>query len=211
MKIAVVTESSTVDKNKDVMEALQGFGHEVINAGMKKADGEPALTYIETSLIAALLLNLKIVDFIVGGCGTGQGFFNGIVQYPGISCGLIQDPTDAWLFGQINGGNSISLALNKGYGWAGDINLKFIFEKLFSVEFGCGYPAHRREIQKKARITLAEISKKVHLPFETIIAEMDNEIIKNALTFPGVWEIIKNAADDGSKLKNILVKRYNNL
>ncbi len=42
------------------------------------------------------------------------------MQYPGVSCGLIADPLDAWLFSMINAGNCISLALNKGYGWAGE-------------------------------------------------------------------------------------------
>jgi ribose 5-phosphate isomerase RpiB len=206
VKIAIVTESSTVDKNKDVAEALKGFEHEVINIGMKKAEGEPTLSYMETSLIAAILLDLKAVDFVVGGCGTGQGFFNAVLQYPGISCGLIQDPTDAWLFAQINGGNCISLALNKGYGWAGDVNLKFIFEKLFSVEFGSGYPEHRKDIQKKARQTLSDLSRKAHLSFDSIIEIMDNDVLKNALTFPGIGELIQKA--DDSKLKKALEKRY---
>lgn len=208
MKIAVVTESSTVDKNKDVIEALKGFDHEVINAGMKKAEGEPSLNYIETSLIGAILLKLGVVDFVVGGCGTGQGFFNAIVQYPGITCGLIQDPTDAWLFAQINGGNSISLALNKGYGWAGDVNLKFIFEKLFSVEFGSGYPSHRKEIQKDARELLNEISLKAHKPFIQIIEEMNSTTIKKVLTLPGMMELIESAPPSGLKLKEALLLRY---
>jgi len=205
VKIAVVTESSTVEKNKDVIEALKGFGHEIINAGMKNEEGEPPLTYIETSLIGAILIKLGVVDFVVGGCGTGQGFFNAIVQYPGITCGLIQDPADAWLFAQINAGNSISLALNKGYGWAGDVNLKFVLEKLFSVEFGCGYPAHRKEIQKKARGQLLEISDKVHKPFAQIIEEMDSLTLKKVLTFPGIMELIETAPD--SELKEALLLR----
>ena len=41
MKIVVVTESSTVEKNKDVIAALDGFGHEIINIGMKKLENEP--------------------------------------------------------------------------------------------------------------------------------------------------------------------------
>lgn len=206
MKIAIVTESSTVERNRDVEEALKGFGHEIINIGMKKAEGEPSLSYIETSLIAAVLLELKAVDFVVGGCGTGQGFFNAVLQYPGISCGLIQDPTDAWLFAQINGGNCISLALNKGYGWAGDVNLKFIFEKLFSVEFGSGYPEHRKEIQKKARQTLFDLSRKTHLPFASIIEIIDGEVLKKALTFPGVRELVRQAG--ASSLKEALEKKY---
>ena len=56
------------------------------------------------------------------------------MQYPGVFCGHIMTPLDAWLFRQINGGNCISLALNQGYGWAADVNLKFIFDRFFSVE-----------------------------------------------------------------------------
>ena len=208
MKIVVVTESSTVEKNKDVIAALDGFGHEIINIGMKKLENEPSLSYIETSFIGAMMLELGVADFVVGGCGTGQGFFNGIVQFPGVSCGLIQDPTDAWLFAQINGGNSISLALNKGYGWAGDVNLKFVFEKLFSVEFGCGYPELRREIQKNAREKLKKLSIDVHYPIKEILEKIDITIIKNSLNYPGVLELIENAAD--SEVKNTLLNRYKN-
>ena len=86
------------------------------------------------------------------------------------------------------------------------MNLKFIFEKLFSVEFGCGYPEHRKEIQKKARQTLADISRKVHLPFETIVEALDAEVLKKALTFPGVWDLVQSAGD--SRLKKALEKRY---
>jgi hypothetical protein len=50
MKIAVVTESSTVDKNEDVGEALNCFGHEGINVGMKKLEGEPPLINLTRSL-----------------------------------------------------------------------------------------------------------------------------------------------------------------
>ncbi len=211
MKIGVVTEASTVDKNKDVIEALNGFGHKILNAGMKKADDQPALSYLETSLISAILLKLNVVDFVVGGCGTGQGYFNAIMQFPGISCGLILDPVDAWLFAQVNGGNSISLSLNKGDGLGGNINLKFIFEKLFSVEFGCGYPEHRKIPQKEAREALAKLSEKAHFPFDVIIDEMDYTVMKKVLTFPGIWQIIDGAPDNDSKLKRTLYKRYKNL
>ncbi len=208
MKIGVVTEGSTADKNKDVIEALQGLGHEIINAGMKKAEGGPELNYIETALIGAILLELKAVDFIVGGCGTGQGFVNAIVQFPGVSCGLIQEPADAWLFARINGGNSISLSLNKGYGWAGNINLKFIFEKLFSVESGSGYPEHRKLPQEKARKVFASLSAAAHKPFHSIIEDMDGDLLKKALSFPGVWELVKASGDSGSKTRKALEKRY---
>lgn len=211
MKIAVVTEASTVDRNKDVIEALDGFGHEVINAGMRKAENEPLLSYLETSIISAILLKLKVVDLVVGGCGTGQGYFNAVMQFPGIFCGLLQDPVDAWLFAQVNAGNTISLALNKGYGLAGGVNLKFIFEKLFSVEFGCGYPEHRKIPQTEARAALIKLSEQSHMPFELIVEAIDDTVMRKVLTFPGMIQLIDNAPGDNQKLKRILKTRFENL
>ena len=131
MRIAVINEVSSQDKNPKVMEALANVPAEVFNVGMTGAGNEPELTYIHTGLMAAIALNSGAADLVIGGCGTGQGFLISAMQYPNVFCGLILDSLDAWLFSQINGGNCISLALNKGFGWAGDINLKYIFEKLF--------------------------------------------------------------------------------
>jgi ribose 5-phosphate isomerase RpiB len=128
MRIAVINETSAADRNADILAALQGRGHEVINAGMRKNFEPPELQYIQTGLMTALLLNTGRVDLVVGGCGTGQGFMMSASQYPGVLCGHILTPLDAWLFAQINNGNCISLALNQGYGWAGDVNLRHIFD-----------------------------------------------------------------------------------
>jgi hypothetical protein len=35
----------------------------------------------------------------------------------------IVDPTDAFLFGQINDGNAIAIPYAKGFGWAAELNL----------------------------------------------------------------------------------------
>ncbi len=191
MKIAVINETSAADKNKDILTALGGRGHDIINAGMKKTGAQPELTYIHTGLLAGMLLNLKRVDLVVGGCGTGQGFLNSVMQYPGVCCGLIQNPLDAWLFGQINGGNCISLALNYGYGWAGGINLKFIFDRLFSLdEFGKGYPPHRQESQQQSRRTLKGVSAVTHRPLVEIFSSLDDSVIQPVLTYPGVAKLI---------------------
>ncbi len=126
MKIAIISETSAGDRNPDIISALDGRGHEVFNVGMKKGGTEPQLGYTETGFLTGLLLHTGRVDFVVGGCGTGQGYLDSAMQYPGVFAGLVLDSLDAWLFTQINGGNCLSLALNKGYGWAGDVNLKFI-------------------------------------------------------------------------------------
>jgi len=207
MKIAVVNETSSADKNKDVIAALEGRGHTIINAGMTKTGAEPELTYIHTGLLSALLLNLKTVDLVVGGCGTGQGYMNSVMQYPNVFCGLIQNPLDAWLFGQINGGNCISLALNFGYGWAGDINLKFIFDRLFSLEaFGLGYPPHRQQSQQQSLRSLADVSVAAHKSFAQILSSLDESVLKPVLNYPGVQELLDIDSIKDSQIKEALAK-----
>ncbi len=207
MKIAVVNETSAADKNADILSALKEHGHDVINAGMTKNFAKPEITYIHTGLISAILLNLGRVDFVVGGCGTGQGYLNSVMQYPGVFCGHILNSLDAWLFTQINGGNCISLMLNQGYGWAADINLQFIFDRIFSVESGAGYPAHRKDSQRESRETLAAVSASTHLPFSEIIATLPDEIIKPAIEYPGVKELIDVDSIGDSDLKAAFQKQ----
>lgn len=190
MKIAVINETSAGDRNADVMAALEGRGHEIINAGMTKTGGAPELTYIHTGLLAALLLNSGRVEYVVGGCGTGLGFLNSVVQYPNIVCGLVADPIAAWLFTQINGGNCVSLPMLYQFGWAGDVNFRFIFDRIFSVEPGVGYPAHRQASQRESRKTLFDISKKTHRGMAEILSVLDAGIVRTVLTFPGVMETL---------------------
>jgi len=207
MRIAVVNETSAADKNVDIITALDGFGHDVVNAGMKKTGTQPELSYIHTGLMAAILLNARTVDFIVGGCGTGQGFLNSVMQYPGISCGLITSPLDGWLFMQINGGNCISLQLNQGYGWAGNENLKFIFEKLFSVEKGFGYPLHRREPQRQSRLLLEKLNNLTHKSMLEIIPLLPEEVINPVISYPGFLHLIESGGKTGQPILSALQKR----
>ncbi len=208
MKIAVINETSAADKNKDILAALEGRGHEIINAGMTRTGAEPELTYIHTGLLAAMLLNLKRADLVIGGCGTGQGFLNSVMQYPGVFCGLIQNPLDAWLFGQINGGNCISLALNLSYGWAGDINLKFIFDQLFSLEeFGKGYPPHRQQSQQQSIRTLKGVSQATHRDFAQIVGALEDSVIKPVLSYPSVAELLNVEVVEDGQIKKALLSR----
>lgn len=178
MKIAVINEVSASARNGDLIKALEKTGHDIFNMGMTGPEDQPELTYIHTGLMAGMLLNSGAADFVVGGCGTGQGFLNSAMQYPGVFCGLIADPLDGWLFTQINGGNCISLPLNKGYGWAGDVNLDFIFEKLFACEIGAGYPEHRKESQKESRDILKKLSIEAHKSMEEILKTVPAHILE---------------------------------
>lgn len=179
MRVAVINEISAYAKNPDILSALSEIeGVSVLNVGMTRPDEEPVLTYIHTGLMAGLLLNAGACDLVVGGCGTGQGFLNSAMQYPGVFCGLILNPLDAWLFSKINGGNCVSLALNKGYGWAGDINLRHIFRELFRDPPGSGYPPARAASQQESREALRRVSEAAHRPMEEILAALDPSILE---------------------------------
>lgn len=207
MRIAVVNETSAADRNPDIIAALSGRGHQIYNVGMKKNGEKPELQYIHTGFIAALLLHLKRVNFVVGGCGTGQGFLNAVMQYPGVSCGLVLSSLDAWLFAQINAGNCLSLALNQGYGWASDVNLRFIFDRLFDVQFGLGYPAHRQAPQQKSRETLATISAIAHQSWPRIIETLPDIVLLPALQYPGILELTELESIADPELKAALKAR----
>jgi ribose 5-phosphate isomerase RpiB len=208
MKIAVINETSAADRNADILAALAGRGHQVLNVGMRRNGQPPELQYTHTGLMTALLLNLDRVDLVVGGCGTGQGYLASASQYPGVFCGHILTPLDAWLFAQINAGNCLSLALNQGYGWAGDVNLRFIFDHYFSVEQGAGYPAHRQAPQTASRRMLEKINHLTHRSMAEIVISLPDQVVGQALAYPGFWDLLDINNIEDEMLKVALLERY---
>lgn len=204
MRVAVVNEVSASARNADILRALDGLGIEALNAGMRSPDQQPGLTYIHTGLMAALLLNTGAADLVIGGCGTGQGFLNSAMQYPGVFCGLIAEPLDAWLFSRINNGNCVSLALNKGYGWAGDINLRHIFEKLFAGDRGLGYPENRSDSQRESRAALARISAATHRPMTEILSRLSPDMTAPLAGTASFMDAVRACGADG-ELKSLLL------
>lgn len=184
MKIAIVNEITTANRNSDIVAGLEGRGHEIINLGMDGTPGEPELDYLDIGIITGAVLNKGIADFVVGGCGSSQGYGIAAMQFPGVYCGNIRTPLDAWLFAQINGGNCISLMLNQQYGYASDVNLNLIFDSFFSVELAGGYPEHRKEPQRVARERLAEISVLAHKSYEEIISSLPKGMYERIFSIP---------------------------
>ena len=196
MRLAVINEVSARAKNADILFALAEHAElTVYNAGMSANGDEPELTYLQTGLMAALLLNAGACDFVVGGCGTGQGFLNSVLQYPGVVCGLITEPLDAWLFSQINAGNCVSLALNKGYGWAGELNLKLLFRELFRDPPGAGYPPARSESQAQSRVKLSEISRAAHADMPEILRRLDPAVVRPIKKYPVFLDLLRDAKE----------------
>ena len=136
MKIALINENSQAAKNSIIEAALskvaKDYGYEVVNYGMYSADDKAQLTYVQNGILAAILLNSGACDFVVTGCGTGEGAMLALNSFPGVICGHVENPLDAYTFAQINDGNAISIPFALGFGWGGELNLQYIFEKLFS-------------------------------------------------------------------------------
>jgi ribose 5-phosphate isomerase RpiB len=204
MKVAVINETSAADRNADILRALDGRGFEVLNLGNTSSQVTPGLLYIHTGLMSALLLELKAVDFVVGGCGTGLGFMNSVLQYPGVVCGHLLSPLDAFLFARINAGNCVSLALNQGYGWAGDVNLRLMFDALFTPETGSGYPPHRAEPQKQGRDLLDRVSQVTHRPMTEILADLPADVVRTALNFPAYRPVLDKALTANAEMRSVL-------
>ena len=195
MTIAVINEVSAAQKNGDIVRALQDRGHQILNCGMTGEDTGPELNYLHTGFLAGYLLGKGLVDLVVGGCGTGQGFLNSALQYPGVACGLLRTPLDAALFARINGGNCISLALNEGYGWGGDVNLALLFDAFFASEIGSGFPEHRKEPQRASRRALNGISIACHKDWDGILASLPKDFVDHCLGFPAVRGVLDMDAD----------------
>ena len=204
MTIAIINETSAADRNEDIRSALEGRNHRLLNCGMKKGGEEPQLTYIQTGFLGALLLNLQRVDFVIGGCGTGQGFLNAVVQYPNVVCGHILTPLDAWLFTRINGGNCVSLMLNQAYGWGSEINLRLIFDHLFTDARGSGFPEHRKASQQHSAALLSDVSRCSHRKMSEIVMALPDEVVRPALSFPGIRNLIFDGPVNDSDLQKAI-------
>tara|TARA_R110001583_G_scaffold21832_9_gene82598 strand:- start:152 stop:793 length:642 start_codon:yes stop_codon:yes gene_type:complete len=161
MKIALMMENSQAAKNATIFNELQTvvgpLDYPVYNVGMSD-ENDHHLTYIHLGIMASILINAKAVDFVVAGCGTGQGAMMSLNIHPGVVCGYCLDPSDAFLFNQINNGNALALAFAKGYGWGAELNVRYIFEKAFTTgERGLGYPLERAVPQQSNASILNDV------------------------------------------------------
>jgi len=200
MRIALINENSQAAKNSVIENALkkvvEPMGHEVVNYGMYTAEDAAQLTYVQVGILAAVLLNSGAVDYVITGCGTGEGAMLACNTFPGVICGHVEDALDAYTFAQINDGNAISIPFAKGYGWGGDLNLEYIFEKLFVEESGQGYPRERAVPEKRNKKILDEVKAVAYRKLTDILADMDQELLKGALAGEKFKEYFTRDAKD---------------
>lgn len=207
MRIALINENSQASKNpiivKELKDVAEPLGHEVINIGMFSPE-DKALTYVQNGIIAAVLLNSKAADFVISGCGTGEGAMLALNSFPGVICGYVVEPTDAYLFRQVNDGNAIAMPFAKGFGWGAEINLHYVFEKLLSTPGGEGYPKERREPEQRNKKILDKVKESSYRDLVDILQDIDQDLVKGALDRPSVIQAIEKYAKD-EKIKNYVL------
>lgn len=184
MKIALINENSQAVKNELVYNTLkmvaEKYGHTVDNYGMFGPE-DKALTYVQNGLLAAILINSGAADFVVTGCGTGSGAMLAANSFPKVLCGLIVDPSDAYMFGQINDGNCVSMPFAKGFGWGAELNLEYCFEKLFNGPRGLGYPRDRVIPEQRNKKILDGVKEITHTPMLEILKNIDQDFLKETI------------------------------
>ncbi len=204
MKIALINENSQAAKNALIAAALkkvvEPMGHTVVNYGMYTAEDKAQLTYVQVGILAAVLLGSGAADYVITGCGTGEGAMLACNSFPGVICGHVEDALDAYTFAQINDGNAIAIPFAKGFGWGGELNLEYIFEKLFSEPSGGGYPKERAVPEQRNKKILDGVRAAAYRPLADILRSLDKELVRGAFAGEKFMEYFARDCKDASLL-----------
>lgn len=214
MKIAVIQASSQKDKNdllySCVRKAVQNKEYQVINLGVF-AEEEICYSYVETAMQISILLESKAVDFVVTGCSSGQGMMLACNSLPGVFCGYIQHPADAYLFGRINHGNAVSLPLGLNFGWAGEINLQCTLDKLFEEPFGIGYPKQDALRKKEDAELVKKINTITKRGLAEVLPELDIRFMKHVVSRDSLYDYVVDYGTNQEVIALVQKYRSNNL
>ena len=207
MKIALINENSQCAKNEMIFNSLNKvateFGHSVLNFGTYNAEDSCQLTYVEVGLLTAILLNTRTVDFVVTGCGTGEGACLACNAFPNVLCGHIVDPSDAYMFMQINDGNAVSFPFAKGFGWGAELNLEYCFREMFAHPAGNGYPKERVVPEQRNKKILDQVKSITHHDMIHILKNIDQEFLRHTISGKNFKELFLNNCDDSELSKYI--------
>ena len=207
MKIALINENSQCAKNELICNVLtkvaKEYGHEVLNFGTYGPEDETQLTYVEAGLLTAILLNTKVVDFVVTGCGTGEGACLAANSFPNVLCGHIVDPSDGYMFMQINDGNAVSFPFAKGFGWGAELNLEYTLRNMFAFPAGGGYPKERVIPEQRNKKILDEVKKVTHQDMLYIVKNIDQEFLKHTISGKNFKKLFLENCDNSELSKYI--------
>ncbi len=187
MKIALINENSQAGKNEMIFGILskvaEKYGDTAVNYGMFGLEDSHSLTYVKAGLLAGILLNSGAVDFVVTGCGTGQGAMLALNSFPNVLCGHITDASDAFMFREINDGNSASFPFAKGFGWGAELDLENMFDKLLSTKGGNGYPKERAVPERENKQILDKVKAVTQKDMLTILKDIDQKFLKETINY----------------------------
>lgn len=210
MKIVVIQASSQKDKNSliynSLIKIIKDKGYEVINFGIFQNE-TVEYSYIETAMLISILLESKAVDFVVTGCSSGQGMMLACNSLPSVLCGYIETPADAYLFGRINNGNAISMPFGLNFGWASEINLQCILERLFDEPFGIGYPKEDSIRKQKDTKLLKSINSITKRGLKEIIPKMEVDFIRKVVSRDNVFDYLMKYGQDNELIELLQLYR----
>jgi len=182
MRIALINENSQAAKNglieATLRKVVEPMGHTVVNYGMYSAEDEAQLTYVQCGLLASLLLNTGAVNYVVTGCGTGEGAMLACNSFPGVLCGHLVDPSDGFMFAQINDGNCVAFPYAKDFGWGAELKLEMIFQQLFGFGHGNGYPKERVVPEQRNKKILDGVKALTYRPLIDILKDLDADFVR---------------------------------
>lgn len=183
MRVAVIQGTSRKNMNallfESVKKAVQS-SDEVLNFGIFEEENEQH-SYSEIAMMISLLIESGAVDFVVTGCSSGQGMMLACNSLPGLLCGYIETPQDAFLFGRINGGNVASLPLGLNFGQQGELNLQYTLDKLFDGEFGMGYPENEAERKRLEASALKNLNRLTKRNWEELLDQIPKDSLDKLL------------------------------
>lgn len=71
--------------------------------------------------------------------------------------------------------------MQKDLDGGGELNLEYIFEKLFAEESGQGYPRERAVSEQRNKRILDEVKKVTYKDLPTVLKELDRDLVRGAL------------------------------
>jgi len=86
------------------------------------------------------------------------------------------------------------------------VNPVVILDRIFMIERGRGYPAHRKEPQQTALKALETVSALTHRPFDEIITVLPDDVLLPDVEYPGTQELIDIPSIEEPALKAAIVK-----
>ncbi len=211
MRIALINENSQAAKNELIYNTLKSvvepMGHVVDNYGMYSANDDVQLTYVQCGILGAILLGSGAADYVITGCGTGAGAMLAMNSFPGVICGHVQDPVDAYTFAHVNDGNAVSMPFAKGFGWGAELNLTYVFEKLFGFGHGQGYPKERVVPEQRNKKILDGVRAVTMRPLLECLDAIDQDLLRGAIAGEKFQELFfANCKDEkiAAYIKNLL-------